>query len=313
MAGEDLLDRIAEDEAPPRYLRRQKPAPVRSGSRGRRLRWVVRAGTTLLTAVALAWVVLWAYHSPVFALRPEAIVIHGAQNLPLEDVRAVFRQDVGRSVLRVPLERRRQQLEELDWVQQARVQRILPDRLVVTLVERTPVAWARLGSTVMLVDASGVFLRPPAGGGFSLPVVSGLESLEPAERARRLAALQQLLREMEQVHAGAAQAVSEADLSAADDVAVMLAGLEALHAGNPVKVHFGSGNFAERFRSLLSHFPLWQQQAGAIESVDLRLDGEAVVRPVNAAAVGAPALSASPPATEGKPVVAARPPGGRQR
>ncbi len=310
MAGEDLLDRIAEDEAPPRYLRRQKPAQPRSSRRAGRARWLLRSASLLLAAAAVAFVIFWAYRSPVFVLHSEAIVIHGARNLPLEDVQAVFRQDVGRSIFRVPLERRRQQLEQLDWVQQARVQRILPDRLVVRLVERTPVAWARLGSSLMLVDASGVFLRPPAGVGFNLPVVSGLEPLEPAERARRLAALEQLLQAMEQVHAGVAQAVSEADLSAADDVVVTLAGLEALHAAGPVVVHFGSGNFEARFRSLLDNFPLWQQQAGAIESVDLRLEGQAVVRPVNAAGVVAPGSTDPRTAAGEKLRAAGRPEGG---
>ena len=56
---------------------------------------------------------------------------------------------------------RRAELERLPWVEHATVMRLLPDRLRVSIVERTPVAFVRQGSHIGLVDASGVLMDMP--------------------------------------------------------------------------------------------------------------------------------------------------------
>ena len=55
----------------------------------------------------------------------------------------VFGEDIGRNIFFVPIALRRKQLEQIPWVQQATVMRILPDQIRVSLVERQPVAFVR--------------------------------------------------------------------------------------------------------------------------------------------------------------------------
>lgn len=82
----------------------------------------------------------------------------------------------------------RRRLEALSWVASAHVLRVLPDKLQVRIVERTPVAvWSHL-ETRALVDASGrVLARLGSGLATDLPVIAGEGAPEAA--AELLAAL----------------------------------------------------------------------------------------------------------------------------
>ena len=97
----------------------------------------------------------------------------------------IFRADRGRSVLRIPLDERRRQLESIPWVEQATVRRALPHTIQVEIVERTPIAFLREGSEMSLVDVHGVILDRPLQGNFHFPVVTGMNSGDACRRARK--------------------------------------------------------------------------------------------------------------------------------
>jgi len=46
-----------------------------------------------------------------------------------------------------------------------------------------------------------------------------------------------------------------------------------------VLVHFGDGDFANKYRILAERFAQWQANAGRVESVDLRFARQVVVNP----------------------------------
>ena len=156
---------VAEEE--PRYLRRQKPAEIRRRKFGRRswqfYRRVTLGGVFLvLNGAAFYFLADFFFHSPRLALvSSEQIEVVGNRIVSRAAVLERFGADQQRSVLRVPLGERRRSLEEIPWVEQATVERILPNRLRVQVVERTPVAFLRLGSELALVDGHGVILDRP--------------------------------------------------------------------------------------------------------------------------------------------------------
>ena len=90
-----------------------------------------------------------------------------------------------------PLAERRRRLLAIDWVEDATVARIWPNRLVVRISERAPVAFVNLplatGLTrVLLIDPHGVLLEPPPQSRFSFPVLGGITEAQtnrPAARA----------------------------------------------------------------------------------------------------------------------------------
>ena len=102
--------------------------------------------------------------------------------------------DFDRSIFATPLEERRRRLLAMDWVEDASISRIWPDRLVVRIHERTPVAFVYFRAGVLLIDANGVLLEPPAQEGglghFSFPVLSGVrEDESEADREQRVRAM----------------------------------------------------------------------------------------------------------------------------
>jgi cell division protein FtsQ len=276
---------VLTDEEP-RFLRRQKPLEVRKKSVMRSFRedvlpWVnlvALAGAVLTVAVTAGRFLLY---SPALRLTaPEQVEVTGNQYVSRDSVVALFSPDRNHSLLSVPLDGRRAQIERISWVESARVQRILPDRIRVEVTERRPAAFLRTGSELALIDPQGVILERPTQGDFRLPVVSGLgEWVSLANRAARMRMFQQFLREIEGVRPGASELLSEADLSQAEDLRAMIVPPASHAAGNTqaVLVHFGASDFGARFRLLLDNFAQWQAQAGRVSSIDLRFKKQVVV------------------------------------
>lgn len=280
---------IADEE--PRYLRRQKPVEVRRKKFGKRSwpfyrRAMVAGAAVLVGGFALYQVGSFFLYSPRVTLASlDQIEITGTHYLARQAITEKFAQDENRSVLRVPLDDRRAALESIPWVDHAIVSRILPDRLRVEIVERSPVAFLRNGADLGLVDGHGVLLDRPVEGDFQFPVVSGISEATPAsQREQRMGYYTQLMRDLTAVRPGAADHVSEVDLSDASDVRVTLAGLSemeitGLDDQGPVLVHFGTKDFDTKFRVLVDNISQWRASAGRVDSIDLRFSKQVVVNP----------------------------------
>ena len=284
MVPEETLERAAVDDVSPRYLRKQKAATVKRQRKeplGSRLRRGALAFALVVGVSGLAgWCVYFLWFSPSTRLLSPGVEISGEHYAGRGEVMNVFAADVGRSVLRVPLDRRLDQIDAIPWVRQAAVERVLPDRLVVRISERQPVAFLNTGAGMKLIDADGVILDRPANASFNLPVVSGLDARTPVdERARRVALFSEFLKQIQTVRPDATGEVSQANLASSDDVQVTLATAPVLAGQRPVVVHFGNSDFAGRYRLFLENFPSWEARAGNVEAVDLRYQGQALVTP----------------------------------
>jgi cell division protein FtsQ len=106
----------------------------------------------------------------------------GNAHLTRAQLLSIFGEDVERNIFSVSLPQRRAELERLPWVAHATVMRLLPNRMRVSVIERTPVAFVRQGSHIGLVDAAGVLLDMPSdaktNGHYSFPVVSNPEDVK---------------------------------------------------------------------------------------------------------------------------------------
>jgi cell division protein FtsQ len=177
---------------------------------------------------------------------------------------------------------RRRQIEALPWIEQATVRRALPNRIEVEITERTPVAFVREANDMALVDVHGVILERPLQGDFHFPVVTGIGAdMALEDREMRMQLYSGFAQQIESAHAGALDQVSEVDLSDDHDVRATMTGLEGDASGSPadapVIVHFGDGDFAGKYQTLVEDIGQWRAKAGPIESVDLRFSREAVV------------------------------------
>ncbi len=284
---------ITDEE--PRYLRRQKPVEIRrkkfaskSWSFYRRLfAWTLGA-VAVATVGAVA--IRFALHSPqMLLLRPDQIDVNGNHVVPKEEVQKLFVHDRGRSVLQVPLDARRSQVEQLAWVERASVQRILPNRLRVELTERTPVAFFRNGSELTLIDGEGVLLDRPEGEDFHFPIVTGLsENMAREERAKRMQTYVEFMKDINLVKAGSSEDVSELDLGDPRDLRAVLTGLAAGPRAQAVTVEFGSSDFKSKYNMLVQKFPQWQADNGPLRRIDLRYSRQVVVNPDTSASAAKP-------------------------
>jgi cell division protein FtsQ len=273
---------LADEE--PRYLRRQKPLEIRRKKFGARswpfyrrvLVWTI-AGAAGMTLTIVAGRFLL-YSPQVLLLKPDQIELNGNHIVSREAVLQPFSRDRNRSVLRIPLDARRSQLEQLPWVESASVQRILPNHIRVELTERTPIAFLRNGSELALIDAHGVILDRPEGEDLHFPIVTGLpESMAREEREKRIQTYQEFLGDADLVRSGSSDRVSEVDLSSAKDLRVVMTGLTSATDPQAVTIHFGNSDFTGKYRMLVENFAQWQANAGRVQSIDLQYSRQVVV------------------------------------
>jgi cell division protein FtsQ len=111
---------------------------------------LVAALVPLLLATA-AWV-LW--ESPLFAVR--GVQVDGVHSLSAAEVRDAAGLRTGTPLLQVDLDGAAARVRRLPQVATAQVSRGWPDRVVVTVAERTPVAVVQRAGQRTLVDAGGV-------------------------------------------------------------------------------------------------------------------------------------------------------------
>ncbi len=275
---------VENDE--PRYLRRQKPVEIRrkkfGGKNLARYRTIfnivlISAGCGAVTYVAGNFLL----HSPkVLLLKPEQVEVTGNHIVSREAVLAPFYKDRGHSVLRIPLDTRRADVEKISWVQSASVQRILPNRIRIDISERTPVAFVRNGSEIALIDEFGKILDRPRGEDFHFPIVTGLaDTMSDADRQKRVQTFQEFLKDADLVRPGSSDHVSEIDLGNPRDLRVVMAGFPGANATQAVTIHFGSSEFAGKYRMLVDNFAQWQSNAGCVQSVDLQYARQVVLNP----------------------------------
>lgn len=275
-----LVDLEAEQESP--FLRGQKRVSVRRGSfpqkTAHRLKWVALA-LVILAILGAAGAVLYDYgkHSWRFRIASsDQIEVAGAQHVAHAQIMEVMGGDIGRNIFFVPLTQRKQQLEQIPWVESASVMRFVPNRLLIEIHERTPVAFARLGSHISLIDAGGTLMElAPGKRKYSFPVIAGMNSGEPLSmRSARMKNYNALVRDLDSSGAHYSQDLSEVDLTDSEDLKVIAA-----DANGEVLVHLGAGNYLQRYKTYVTHVQQWRQQFEKLESVDLRYDGQIIVNP----------------------------------
>ncbi len=276
-----LLDLEAEQESP--FLRGQKRVSARRSAlpkqTANRLKWVALTALLLaMVGVAAAGLYSYGKHSWRFRIdSSDHIEITGAQHVTKSQIMEVMGGDIGRNIFFIPLAQRKLQLEQIPWVESASVMRFVPNRLGVEIHERTPVAFARMGSRISLIDAGGTLMELTLNGKrkYSFPVIAGMNSGEPlSTRSARMKNYNELVQQLDADGASYSRELSEVDLTDPEDVKVVAA-----DPNGEVLVHLGSGNYLQRYKTYVTHVQQWRQQFDKLESVDLRYDGQIIVNP----------------------------------
>ena len=244
--------------------------------------WIVSGVLLLLSVAACAGAALLAkdflLHDERFVIPASSFIeFQGNQHVTRAQLLSVFGADVERNMFRVPLAERRMELEQMPWVAHATVMRLLPNRLRVSIVERSPVAFVREGNHIGLVDANGVLLNMPiqtkADAHYSFPVVTGISAKEPlSTRAARMKIFDRFTSSLDSSGEPISQKLSEVDLSNPEDVKALIP-----DRSTDILVHFGDEDFLDRYRRFEAHLPEWRTVYPKLSSVDMRYERQVVL------------------------------------
>lgn len=221
---------------------------------------LLAAGVVVLAL--LGWG-LWS--GPLLAVR--SVQVDGATTLPAGLVREAAGIQDGRSLLRTDVDAAREAVAELPQVESVTVTRGWPSRVVITLVERTPLAVVGEAGRRSLVDERGVLFDTVTGEAPEGVVPLAVRDPGPDDEATRgaltaIAALSEPVREQ------------VAEVSAQDPDAIVLT------LGDATVVRWGGADESDRKAGILAAL-LDQLAAGTLEpaaELDLSVPSAVVVR-----------------------------------
>ena len=266
-------------------LGQQKTLDLKKARSLREIAWL----TSKFAAAILAFLVFvsllasfrsYLLRSPKFAIGIKEIqgLRHLSESQVLLKLKEIEEQN--RSLFALDLDGLRKSVELLPWVKTATVRRVWPDRLMIQVTERVPIAFARIDDSTQLVDEDGVLLESKSEGlsNFDFPVLTGLESGFETEllgrNRKRIDLYRRLIRQLDENHAGLSRDLSEVHLQDAGSVSIVL-------NDDTVLVHIGADHFQERFRRYIAMSREIKQKYRLLESVDLRFENQVVVNAAN--------------------------------
>lgn len=248
----------------------------------RGLRWFFWTATLLLALLAGLWVYstveqflisdsrFFLPGPPEPGIASEFFRVEGAVNASEQRIAAVFQRDFGRSIYLTPIAERRRRLLAIDWVKEASVSRVWPNRLIVRIAERSPVAFVQVPAadrTVLygLVDEDGVMLDPQRVAKLSLPVLAGIPASDT--EAGRRERVRRFLRLQSEVGAHMNR-ISEIDVADLDNLKAVLP-LD----GRAVTLLLGNQKYRERLENFLNNADQIRERLPGATVLDLRIPG----------------------------------------
>jgi len=172
--------------------------------------------------------------------------------------------DIGTNVFAADLDQIRRRVEEIQWVRQALVQRILPNEILIKITEREPVGLARVHGEIYQFDADGMILQPDPVSLPSLPILDGLRPGEREWNKKSAKMYRQVLDELGQ------NELSEIHVNSAGEVSVV-------SSNESILVNIGGNDFHTRWVKYLHLKPQIQQQYPGAVRVDLRFRNQVII------------------------------------
>jgi cell division septal protein FtsQ len=272
--GTGVLPGLEEDARPASNKAAAKSARPPRSSTPRLITAVVTVAIVLgASLLALHLAEQFLINDSRFALvgpsEESTVEIGGAAHVSRPAIEKIFADDEGVSVYLIPLAERRDAIRDVAWVREASVARVWPNRVIVRVEERTPVAFVRLNASRFgLIDAQGVIL-PPATDRFMLPVLTGVKSSDAVGKRRE--GVQRMLRLAADLGDATAN-ISEIDVSDGDNLKVSQP-----YDGRFLTLLLGDRNFKARYGNFLSHYSQIQQRLPGAAVLDLRLEDRITV------------------------------------
>ena len=225
----------------------------------------------VLVGVAGASVRSWLTRSPLFSVR--SIDLNPCVHVTQEEVWAIVRSGGRGSIWSVPAREVARRLSDHQWVRSVSVRKAFPDRLVVRVDERRPVAMVNLDA-LYYVDAEGSpFKRLTAYDAKEYPILTGFSREDLLARdAVTLRNFRKSLELLRMAEAGPLrQNLSEVHFDAQD-------GYTLVTRDSGLQLKVGATDFREAMRRIEEAMPRLSGPAASAGIVDLKTSGRIFVR-----------------------------------
>jgi cell division protein FtsQ len=158
--------------------------------------WIIRADIPGRIATSISDATKSATLGMGFAVREVYVADRG--ETPRKELLNALGTQLGDPILFFDADAARGRLLEIGWIEDARIERRLPDRIVVVLKERTPIAIWQHQRQFLLVDGNGAVIGPKEPGAYaSLKIIIGDDA--PQHAAELMAMLEREPEMMERV------------------------------------------------------------------------------------------------------------------
>jgi cell division protein FtsQ len=238
---------------------------VRETRRAALIRYL-QIGVLLVSLGGLGWAGYTAAHflrtAAVFDVKK--LSVSGLKRVDENQVLAEAGFEVGTNIFKIDLTDVRQRVEGLQWVRYALVQRVLPDQIVVKVVEREAIGLGRLRGEVYQFDADAVILPVDSAAASSFPILDGLRFGDAVRNIKKVEAYRNVLEAVGQ------ESLSEVHINDAGEISVV-------SLNEPLIVNLGSDDFRNRWVKYLKLKNQIQHQYPQAVSVDLRFKNQVIV------------------------------------
>jgi cell division protein FtsQ len=234
--------------------------------------WIAAALlAAVLAGVAGTSAVAWLNRSPLFSVK--SIDLNPCAHVTQEEVWAILRAGGRGSIWAVPTREIARRLSDHPWIRSVSVRKALPDRLVVRVEERRPVAMVHLDA-LYYVDADGTpFKRLTAHDAKDYPILTGFSREDLLGRdAVTLRNFRKTLELLRMAEAGALrQNLSEVHFDAQD-------GYTLVTRDSGLQLKVGATDFREAMRRVEEALPRLSGLGASTGVVDLKTSGRIYVR-----------------------------------
>jgi cell division septal protein FtsQ len=212
-------------------------------------------------------------HSPRFQIRE--IVIRTGDRVTEQEVKTLADLSEGDNILEFRLSDCVEGIEIHPWVARASVMRQFPDRVVIDVVEREPVAVISLGS-LYYVDKDGeIFKKILPGERIDYPVITGVALRDVVEDKPGVDALIMLGLEIVSI-AGEAKSFTVDDIS--EIHLSRTYGATLIRAADGLRIRFGRGELLDKWRRLERTQLELGDEAAKVAELDLNYESRVTVK-----------------------------------
>jgi cell division protein FtsQ len=213
------------------------------------LKKTIRLVLQLLGLVLFLFVAHWVYvhllEDPCFRVRE--IEVEGGRKIPKETLHSLAVIEGMPNLFSVKLKEVIKRLETHPWIEQVRVRKVFPNKILIQIEERKPIAIIQL-EDLYYIDAKGEIFSPVGeGDGYNYPYLTGLSrrvlEKDPTEAKRLIAKALEILRIEGQEKLPPLEEISEIHMEKAF-------GIQCFTKTGGVEVKMGWEDFGEKLAKL---------------------------------------------------------------